>query len=60
MRRRDRATLTPAGRALQQPLTECAAAVNSLARRGLTQAQVAMLFDVVEAVIDNLRKAVVG
>jgi MarR family transcriptional regulator, organic hydroperoxide resistance regulator len=59
-RRRINVTLTPAGRALQRPLTECAAAVNTLARRGLTQAQVAMLFDVVETIIGNLREGRIG
>ena len=54
-RRRINVTLTPAGRALQRPLTDCAAQVNAIARRGLTQAQVAMLFDLVETIIGNLR-----
>jgi DNA-binding MarR family transcriptional regulator len=59
-RRRINVTLTPAGRALQRPLTECAAAVNRLARRGLTQAQVAMLFDLVETIVGNLREGRAG
>jgi DNA-binding MarR family transcriptional regulator len=56
-RRRINVTLTPAGRALQQPLTERVTAVNALARQGLSKTEVGVLFDIVERVIGNLRKA---
>jgi len=56
-RRRINVTLTAAGRALQAPLTECAAAVNALARQGLSRNEVSALFDIVGRIIDNLRQA---
>jgi DNA-binding MarR family transcriptional regulator len=49
-RRRINVTLTPAGRALERPLTACAAAVNARARRGLSKAKVAELFGIVETI----------
>ena len=55
-RRRINVTLTQAGRALQRPLTERAAAVNALARRGLSKQEVARLFDIVETIVGNLRQ----
>ena len=55
-RRRINVTLTHAGRALEQPLTERAAAVNALARRGLSKREVARLFDIVETIVGNLRQ----
>ncbi len=56
-RRRINVTLTPAGRALERPLTERVIGVNALARKGLSKAEVGVLFDIVERVIGNLRKA---
>ena len=54
-RRRINVTLTTAGRALQRPLTECAAAVNALARKGLSNQDVSTLFAIMDTIIDNLR-----
>src|SRR5262245_40125213 len=54
-RRRINVTLTPAGRALERPLTECAAVVNVRARRGLSKAEGARLFDIVETIIVHVR-----
>jgi len=54
-RRRIIVTLTPAGRALEKPLDNCAIAVNLRARDGLSKAEVAGLFDAVGKIIANLR-----
>ena len=54
-RRRINVTLTAAGRALQGPLTECAAAVNARARARLSAREVKVLFDLVGRIVDNLR-----
>jgi DNA-binding MarR family transcriptional regulator len=54
-RRRINVTLTAAGRALQRPLTECAAGVNALARKGLSNQDVSTLFAIMDTIIDNLR-----
>lgn len=55
-RRRINVTLTPAGRALEKPLTDCAIRVNKTARRGLSKVEVDALFASVNRVIRNLRK----
>jgi MarR family transcriptional regulator for hemolysin len=54
-RRRIIVTVTPAGRTLERPLTECAIAVNMRARHGLSKAEVAVLFHAVGKIIGNLR-----
>ena len=54
-RRRIKITLTAAGRALEQPLTDSAVMVNALARKGLSRAEVETLFGLVERVVRNLR-----
>jgi MarR family transcriptional regulator for hemolysin len=54
-RRRLNVTLTVAGRALQRRLTECAAGVNALARKGLSNRDVSTLFAIMDTIIDNLR-----
>jgi DNA-binding MarR family transcriptional regulator len=54
-RRRIIVTLTPAGRALEKPLDDCAIAVNLRARDGLSKAEVAGLFDAVGKIVRNLR-----
>jgi DNA-binding MarR family transcriptional regulator len=53
-RRRIIVNLTRSGRALQKPLDGCAVAVNRRARSGLTDTQVASLFDVIEKIVTNL------
>ena len=53
-RRRIIVSLTRSGRALQKPLDGCAVAVNRRARSGLTNTQVASLFDVIGKIITNL------
>jgi MarR family transcriptional regulator, organic hydroperoxide resistance regulator len=53
-RRRIIVNLTNAGRVLEKPLDGCAIAVNLRARSGLTNAQVASLFETIEKIIDNL------
>jgi MarR family transcriptional regulator, organic hydroperoxide resistance regulator len=53
-RRKINVFLTPAGAALEKPLTACAAGVNARARRGLSAAEVAMLFGIVEKITKNL------
>jgi MarR family transcriptional regulator for hemolysin len=54
-RRRIIVTLAPAGRALEQPLEECAIAVNRQARAGLPNSEVAALFETMRRIIGNLR-----
>jgi MarR family transcriptional regulator, organic hydroperoxide resistance regulator len=53
-RRRIIVHLTGAGRALEKPLDGCAVAVNLRARHGLTNAQLASLFETVGKIIENL------
>ena len=53
-RRRIIVNLTSSGRTLEKPLDGCAIAVNLRARSGLTNAQVASLFETIEKIIDNL------
>ena len=53
-RRRSIVNLTRSGRALQKPLDGCAVAVNRRARSGLTDTQVASLFDVIGKIVTNL------
>lgn len=54
-RRRIIVTLTPAGRALERPLDDCAIVVNRRARDRLPDAQMAELFRMMRRIIDNLR-----
>ena len=54
-RRRINVSLTPAGQALEKPLTECAVAVNALARKGLSKAEIDLLADILRRVMRNLR-----
>jgi DNA-binding MarR family transcriptional regulator len=56
-RRRALVFLTPAGAALREPLWDCARAANVTARDGLTNQDVAILFDLVGRVCGNLRAA---
>ena len=53
-RRRIIVHLTSSGRALERPLDGCAIAVNKRARNGLTNAQIASLFQTIEKIIGNL------
>ncbi len=53
-RRRIIVHLTGSGRALEKPLDGCAVAVNMRARNGLTNAQIAALFEMIETIIGNL------
>ena len=53
-RRRIIVHLTGSGRALEKPLDGCAIAVNRRARNGLTNAQIASLFEMIETIIGNL------
>jgi DNA-binding MarR family transcriptional regulator len=53
-RRRLIVHLTGSGRALERPLDGCAIAVNRRARNGLTNAQIASLFEMIEKIIANL------
>jgi MarR family transcriptional regulator for hemolysin len=53
-RRRIIVHLTGSGRALEKPLDGCAIAVNLRARNGLTNAQIALLFEMIEKIIGNL------
>jgi DNA-binding MarR family transcriptional regulator len=53
-RRRIIVNLTNSGRTLEKPLDGCAIAVNLRARSGLTNAQIASLFETIEKIIDNL------
>ncbi len=46
--------LTPAGAALKDDLRACAKAANSVARRNLSDADVARLFDMLELLSENL------
>jgi DNA-binding MarR family transcriptional regulator len=54
-RRRINVSLTPAGHALEKPLTECAIAVNALARNGLSQAEIDGLAHILGRIMQNLR-----
>ncbi|MGP0092004.1 MAG: MarR family winged helix-turn-helix transcriptional regulator [Xanthobacteraceae bacterium] len=54
-RRKINVFLTPAGAALEQPLMACAIAVNADARCGLSAAEIATLFAIVEKIVVNLR-----
>lgn len=54
-RRKINVFLTPAGAALEQALLACAIAVNADARHGLSAAEVATLFAIVEKIVVNLR-----
>jgi MarR family transcriptional regulator for hemolysin len=53
-RRRIIVYLTGSGRALERPLDGCAIAVNMRARNGLTNAQIALLYEMIEKIIGNL------
>jgi len=53
-RRRIIVSLTPSGRALEQPLEGCAIVVNRRARKGLSKTEAAMLFHAVGKIIGNL------
>jgi DNA-binding MarR family transcriptional regulator len=53
-RRKINVFLTPAGAALKKPLMACAARVNKAARRGLTDAELASVFELVGRIIANL------
>jgi MarR family transcriptional regulator for hemolysin len=53
-RRRIIVHLTGSGRALERPLDGCAIAVNLRARSGLTNTQIASLFEMIEKIISNL------
>lgn len=53
-RRKVNVFLTPAGTALNKPLMACAAKANKNARRGLTDAQLATVFEHVGRIIENL------
>ena len=53
-RRRIIVTLTPSGRALEQPLDGCAIAVNRRARGGLSKSEVASLFESIDKIVGNL------
>jgi len=56
-RRRINVSLSPAGRALEKPLTDSAAAVNALARKDLSKKEIDLLFSIVERIVRNLRGA---
>jgi MarR family transcriptional regulator, organic hydroperoxide resistance regulator len=53
-RRKINVFLTPAGAALKKPLMACAAKANKHARKGLTDAQLATVFEHVGRIIENL------
>jgi MarR family transcriptional regulator, organic hydroperoxide resistance regulator len=53
-RRKINVFLTPAGAALKKPLMACAAKANKNARRGLSDAQLATVFEHVGRIIENL------
>ena len=53
-RRKINVFLTPAGAAMKKPLMACAARVNKTARRGLTDAELANVFELVGRIIANL------
>lgn len=55
-RRRIVVTLTTAGRELEKPLTQSAAAVNELAQRGLSKAEIDALHRTIERIVRNLRR----
>ncbi len=55
-RRKINVFLAPAGAALEKPLMACAARANEAARRGLTDAEVATVFDYVGRIIENFRE----
>jgi DNA-binding MarR family transcriptional regulator len=54
-RRKINVFLTPAGAALKKPLMACAAKANKHARRGLTDTQLATVFEHVGRIIENLK-----
>jgi MarR family transcriptional regulator, organic hydroperoxide resistance regulator len=54
-RRKINVFLTPAGAALEKPLMACAADANKQARRGLTDAQLATVFEHVGRIIENFK-----
>jgi MarR family transcriptional regulator, organic hydroperoxide resistance regulator len=54
-RRKINVFLTPAGAALEKPLMACAADANKQARRGLTDAEVATVFEHVGRIIGNFK-----
>jgi DNA-binding MarR family transcriptional regulator len=54
-RRRLIVTLTPAGRNLEQPLNECAVAVNSRARLNISREEILALFDTISKITKNFR-----
>lgn len=54
-RRKINVFLTPDGAALEKPLMACAARANREARRGLTDAQVATVFEHVGRIVENFR-----
>jgi DNA-binding MarR family transcriptional regulator len=56
-RRKIHVYLTPAGAATQDALTACAIATNTTARRGLSNAEVVALFDVLCRIVANMRTA---
>lgn len=56
-RRRIIVTLTAAGRSMQGALDECAVAVNSRARRGLSQEKIAAFFETAQRIIDNFHSS---
>jgi DNA-binding MarR family transcriptional regulator len=51
-------SLTPAGHALEKPLTECAIAVNALARDELSNAEIDVFAHIVGRIMHNLRTKV--
>jgi MarR family transcriptional regulator, organic hydroperoxide resistance regulator len=53
-RRKINVFLTPAGAALKKPLMACAAKANKNVRRGLSDAQLATVFEHVGRIIENL------
>jgi MarR family transcriptional regulator, organic hydroperoxide resistance regulator len=54
-RRRINVTLTPAGRALEPPLTDCAVRVNAIARKGFSEREIDLLFVGIQRVVKNLQ-----
>jgi MarR family transcriptional regulator, organic hydroperoxide resistance regulator len=53
-RRKINVFLTPAGAALKKPLMACAARVNKESRRGLSDAELASVFELVGRIVTNL------
>ena len=56
-RRKLHVYLTPAGAALKDALMACAAATNMTARRGITNAEILAMYDVVARIRANMRDA---